>query len=194
MNMSRTKLLAAVALLSVPMVHLAAQETNGRATRGVVSITKLAPPLYPPVAKQTRTAGDVQLGLVVRADGSVESASIVSGHPLLKQAALDSAEHSQFVCKECDNEPHTFQLTYSFQLGPTVYCAESSVPAKTNEQNESYPRVIQTENHITLYDRPVGTCDMAFKVIEKKVRSLKCLYLWNCGLADWHEEPLNAPR
>ena len=171
--MSGTKLLAAM-ILSVSIARLPAQETNDGATQGTVSV------VYPPLAKQTRIAGDVQLALVVRADGSIESASVMSGHPLLKQAALDSAQHSQFVCKDCGKQPRPFQMTYSFQLGPTVYCAESSVPTKADEQEESYPRVLQAENHITLYDRPVGTCDMPGGEIPK-VRSIKCLYLWRCG-------------
>jgi TonB family protein len=189
--MSGTRLLVAIVSLSVSMVRLPAQETNDTATQGSVFVAKLAPLLYPPLAKQTRTVGDVQLALVIRADGSIESASIVSGHPLLKQAALDSAEHSQFVCTKCDKAPRAFQMTYSFQLGPTVYCTESSLPEEPNEQEESYPRLVQAENHITLYDRPVGTCDLAFKIVERKVRSIKCMYLWKCGVADWHEEPLN---
>ena len=189
--MSGTKLLAAIVLLSVSVAPLPAQETKGRATQGSVSVTKLGQPLYPPLAKQTRISGDVQLALVVRADGSIESASVVSGHPLLKQAALDSAEHSQFVCKECDNAPRPFQMTYSFQLGPAVYCTESSAPTKPNEQEEPYPRVVQAENHITLYDRPVGTCDPVVTIVEKKVRSTKCMYLWKCGRSDRHEERLN---
>ena len=192
--MSGTTLLAAIILLPVSIARVSAQETNDRATQGAVSVAKLVPPVYPPVAKQTRTTGDVQLSLVVRADGTIESASAMSGHPLLKQAALDSAEHSQFVCENCDKEPRPFQMTYSFQLGPTVYCTESSAPTKADEQKESYPRVVQAENHVTLYDRPVGTCDLAFKIVEKKVRSIKCMYLWKCGLADWHEEPLNEPQ
>ena len=188
------KLLATIILLSASVAPLLAQETTGNAIQRNVSVVKLFPPVYPPVAKQVRVIGDVQLALLIRPDGSIESATVVSGHPLLKQAALDSAQHSQFACKDCDKEPRSFQMTYSFQLGATVYCTESSAPAKADEQEKSYPRVVEAENHITVIDRPVGTCDLAFKIIGKKVRSIKCMYLWKCGLADWHEEPLNGPH
>ena len=153
--MSGTKLVAAIILLSVSMVRLPAQETDERATQVTVSLAKLVPPVYPPLAKQAGIAGDVQLALVIRADGSIESAIAISGRPLLKQAALDSAEHSQFVCENCDKEPRPFQMTYSFQLGLAVYCTDSSTPTKADEQEESYPRVAQAENHITLYE-PTG--------------------------------------
>jgi len=192
--MSGTRLLVSFILLLVSIARTPAQETNYRATLGRVSMAKLVPPVYPPVAKQARITGDVQLALVLRADGTIESASTISGHPLLQQAALDSAEHSQFVCEDCDKEPQPFRMIYSFQLGPAVYCTESSASTKADAQEESYPRVVRAENHVTLYDRPVGTCDLAFKMVERKVRSIKCMYLWKCGLADWHEEPLNEPQ
>lgn len=194
MSTNTVKLLAAIILLSpTSLAPLFAQEAIVNAARGNASIVKLFPPVYPPVAKQTRVIGDVELALLVRPDGSIESATVVSGHPLLKQAALDSAQRSQFLCKDCDKGPRSFQMTYSFLLGPTVYCTDSSALAKADEQEESYPRVVQSQNRITLYDQPIGTCDVAFKVTEKKVRSIKCMFLWRCGLADWHEEPLNGP-
>lgn len=191
-NISR--LLVIIILLCGSIVRLPGQEANSSTTQSSISVAKLLPPVYPTVAKQAHVSGDVRLTLVVRGDGSVESATVVSGHPLLKQAALDSAQHSQFACDDCEKGPRSFEMTYSFELGPTVYCTESSGPPKADKENESYPRVVQVHNQITLYDRPVGTCDLAFKITERKVRSIKCLYLWKCGLADWHEEPLNAPH
>jgi len=68
------------------------------ASQGKVVLTKLFEPTYPPLARQARIAGDVELMLSIRRDGSVESAVFVSGHPMLKQAALDSAQRSQFKC------------------------------------------------------------------------------------------------
>jgi hypothetical protein len=84
-------------------------------------------------------------------------------------------------------------MVYSFQLGPTVHCTGVSSPINVNRREESYPSVIQAGNHITVIDQPIGTCDLAFKITERKVRSIKCIYLWRCGLADWREEPLNRP-
>jgi|SRR3974390_467477 len=122
----------------VGLNRTASRTGNYSATQGGVAVAKLAPPVYPPLARQTGIAGDVQLELVVRADGSIEAASVTSGHPLLKQAALDSVQHSQFECRDCDKEPQPYQMIYSFQLGPAVYCTDSSTPTKEDEQEERY--------------------------------------------------------
>jgi TonB family protein len=99
-------------LFSGSIVRLPAQETNSSTIQGSVSVAKLFPPVYPPLAKQTRVTGDVELTLVVQADGSFKSATVANGQPLLKQAALESAQHSQFACENCDKEPRSFQMVY----------------------------------------------------------------------------------
>jgi TonB family protein len=195
MSYNIAKALATIILFLVPTTWLRAQEAKSGDTHlRHASVVKLSSPVYPPLAKQTRITGDVRLNLIVRADGSIESVTVESGHPLLKQAALDSAQQSQFGCEWCGKEASSVQMVYSFQLGPTSYCTGASSPHNEDKREESYPRVMQEENHITVIDQPVGTCDLAFKITEKRVRSIKCMYLWKCGLADWHEEPLNRPQ
>lgn len=137
-----------------------------------VAITELSRPAYPPLGRQARISGDVDLMLRIRQDGSVESAVVVSGHPLLAQTALDSAQHSHFECRECQTAT-PFRLTYTFQLvGPD---------SKSDQAGEQIPRVTQLLNHETVVDAlPPCLCDPPFDV-RYKVRSLKCLYLWRCG-------------
>jgi hypothetical protein len=173
------KLLATMIVFSAALARFPAQNA-GTSTQENVVLTKLFPPVYPPLAKQTRTTGDVELALEVRTDGGLESTIVVSGHPLLKQAALDSAQRSQFACRNCGQEVRSFRVLYSFQLGPTSYCTAVSGTSKADENQESYPQVMQSQNHITVIDQPVGTCDPAADL--RKVRSIKCLYLWKCGL------------
>src|SRR5260370_41556956 len=176
-----TKLLATMIVFFAALARFPAQNAGSTSTQEQENLvlTKLFPPIYPPLAKQTRITGDVELTLEVRADGSLKSAIVVSGHPLLKQAALDSAQRSQFACRKCDQEVRPLHVLYSFQLGPTSYCAEASGTSKADQSQESYPRVMQSQNHITVVDQPIGTCDLAADL--KKVRSLKCLYLWKCA-------------
>jgi TonB family protein len=162
---------------------LAQSGASANTPQGEVLLTKLTEPSYPPVARQARVMGDVELMLEINEDGSVRSAVVVSGHPLLKQAALDSAQRSQFECRDCGQGVRPLRMLYSFQLAPTSYCTETSDSSKGNQQEEPYPRVIQSQNHVTLVDQPVGTCDLAFIVTRKKARSAKCLYLWRCGFA-----------
>jgi TonB family protein len=176
-----TKLLDTILVFSGSLTLFPLQNAGSKTTQESVVITKLFPPVYPPLAKQTRISGDVELILEVRADGRLESATVVSGHPLLKQAALDSAEGSQFDCRICTQGVRSFQMLYSFQLGPTSYCAEASKTSSRDQKEEHYPRVVQTQNHVTVIDQPVGTCDLAFTITRTRVRSAKCLYLWKCG-------------
>ena len=142
-----------------------------------VSITKLFDPIYPPLAKQTRQFGDVQLQLTIRPDGTVESAEVLSGPPLLRDAALTSAQKSTFTCTNCADGPTFYLLTYTFQVTfPTKNCAPSPT-----FQNISYPQVTHTANHITIVDQAPEICDPVATITYNKVRSLKCLYLWRCA-------------
>jgi len=53
-------------------------------------IVRQVTPVYPPIAKQTHTSGIVRLEAVISRSGSIESLQVMSGHPLLTQAALDA--------------------------------------------------------------------------------------------------------
>jgi TonB family protein len=87
-----------------------------KASQTGVVLLKLAPPIYPPLARQARITGDVRLQLLIRRDGSVESAEVVSGHPMLKQGALESARKSTFECKNCQKDTSPYLLTYTFAI------------------------------------------------------------------------------
>lgn len=58
-------------------------------------LVKLAEPVYPRLAQQARITGTVGVQIRVRDNGTVESATAVSGHPMLRQAAVDSARQSR---------------------------------------------------------------------------------------------------
>jgi TonB family protein len=47
-------------------------------------------PLYPPLARAARIQGMVVLRAVIGKDGSVQSVKVMSGHPMLEQAAVDA--------------------------------------------------------------------------------------------------------
>jgi TonB family protein len=174
--------LAGVALLSCVIGTSWAQDASdsNQALEGAV-ITKLTPLIYPPLARQTRITGNVELRLEVRKDGSVASAVVVSGHPLLRQKALENEQQSQFACNDCSSEDvRSYRLVYTFELGPTSHCTDE--PNKSSASPEqSYPRLTQSQGHVTLVDQPVGTCDLAGTIKYSKVRSAKCLYLWKCA-------------
>src|SRR5215470_10017608 len=118
MNRYLLGVFAATISFSLSAVERSAQNAVSEQAQVDVALTKLFQPVYPPLARQARITGDVELALAVKADGSLESAIVVSGHPLLKQAALESAQRSKFECRDCALSVRSLHLFYSFQLGP----------------------------------------------------------------------------
>jgi TonB family protein len=49
-------------------------------------------PVYPEMAKSARISGTVELAALIGPDGHVQQLNVVSGHPLLRQAALDAVK------------------------------------------------------------------------------------------------------
>ncbi len=107
----------------VPQVTNGANRANVGTTGPV--LVNLFGPKYPPMAAEARIIGDVEVKLGIRKDGSVESAEAVSGHPMLTQAALDSARQSHFDCSKCTAGVTTYSVFYSFTLvaGPDYPCS-----------------------------------------------------------------------
>jgi TonB family protein len=54
-------------------------------------------PVYPQIAKSARIQGTVELSAIIGPDGHVQELKVASGHPLLRQAALDAVK--QWVYK-----------------------------------------------------------------------------------------------
>ena len=53
-------------------------------------LVKKVIPAYPPLARQARVSGTVQLIGVIAKDGTIQQLQVVSGHPLLVKSALDA--------------------------------------------------------------------------------------------------------
>ena len=141
-------------------------------------LTKLSPPVYPPIALTAHITGDIELLLNIRKDGSVVSASVIDGPPLLQQAALSSAKQSQFQCLRCTEELTSYRLFYAFRIDNSPDACSAPDACKYPASPTHDPEVTQSDNHITLTNPSPGCiCDYV-----KKVRSVKCLYLWKCGI------------
>jgi hypothetical protein len=145
-----------------------------------VELTELSPPVYPPIALLARVAGDVDLKLDIRQDGTVESEVVVSGPELLQRAALDSAQKSKFECGKCSGPVNPVRLRYSFRL--VVHSVSCDAPEDCNRSDQHLPgpQVTQLKNQVTVVKDVAGTC--ICDGLEVKRRSAKCLYLWKCGL------------
>lgn len=76
-------------------------------------------PSYPPIAKAARAQGAVQVQITVNEGGDVAAAEVISGHPLLRDSALDAARQWQFKPTMLENRPVKVKgiLTFNFTLG-----------------------------------------------------------------------------
>jgi protein TonB len=62
-------------------------------------------PVYPPLAKQARIQGNVVLHAIIAKDGSIQELQVLSGHPLLVQAALDAVRQWRYQPTLLNGDP-----------------------------------------------------------------------------------------
>ncbi len=76
-------------------------------------------PVYPNLAKVTRTQGVVVVEATISKEGGIESLRVVSGHPLLIQAAVDAVKQWRYRPLILNGEPvevlTTITVTFSMQ-------------------------------------------------------------------------------
>lgn len=82
---------------------------NGKAT-------SLPKPPYPPAARAVRASGAVSVQVLISETGSVVSANAVSGHPLLRPAAVSAARGARFSPTLLSGQPVKVSgvITYNF--------------------------------------------------------------------------------
>jgi len=76
-------------------------------------------PVYPALARQARISGQVVLHAIIGKDGNVSQLEVVSGHPLLVQAALDAVKQWRYQPTLLNGEPVEVDttITATFALG-----------------------------------------------------------------------------
>jgi TonB family protein len=82
--------------------------TTRRAIEGGVlngKAASLPPPEYPAIARAAHASGDVQVKILIDEDGNVIGAEAVSGHPLLRAAAVSAAREAKFTATRLQGEP-----------------------------------------------------------------------------------------
>jgi protein TonB len=75
-------------------------------------------PRYPPLAIQARIQGQVVLQAVISRSGMIENLQLVSGHPMLAQAAIDAVSRWRYRPYMLNGEPVEVetQVTVNFFL------------------------------------------------------------------------------
>jgi TonB family protein len=125
-------------------------------------------PLYPPIAKAARVQGDVGITLVIDIDGHVVSEEIMSGPPMLRQAALDAVKKWRFKPFQVDGATTavTTTLTIPFHLD-----TQESNPTAEQEKaaqawfplSEKCSSAIQKQNVQDALDICKEALDLSFK-------------------------------
>lgn len=76
-------------------------------------------PVYPQIARQARISGTVELAAIIGEDGHIQELHVVSGHPLLRQAALDAVKQWVYQPTLLNEQPVKVSTTIDviFTLG-----------------------------------------------------------------------------
>jgi protein TonB len=103
--------------VAVPKV---AAPSRVRVSQGVVQGNAISQPkpLYPQMARMARVQGSVILQAVISKNGAIENLRVVSGHPMLQQAALDAVRQWRYRPYLLNGEPVEVetQITVNFNL------------------------------------------------------------------------------
>ncbi len=83
------------------------------------SILTQTRPVYPALARQARIQGSVVLHAIIDKDGKVAQLEVVSGHPLLVQAALDAVKQWRYKPTLLNGDPVEVDttITVTFTMG-----------------------------------------------------------------------------
>jgi uncharacterized protein len=149
------------------------------APKGEVVLATLSKPTFSPLARQANVEGEVIVDVTVRQDGRAE-ATVIKGQAMLRQSAIDSAMQSRFECRGC-SAPLSYTLVYTFKRTSVSSCCDGiGIPVKVEQEPQSYDERGRPQTRVTVSADKICLCDPSFTV-PKKVRSLKCLFLWKCS-------------
>jgi TonB family protein len=84
----------------------------------VPRLVRRVEPLYPPLAKSMRIQGAVRMAAVIDEDGTVAALKLISGHPLLVNAAMDAVKQWRYQPGRRMVIP--VSLTFSLSNSPPV--------------------------------------------------------------------------
>ncbi len=75
-------------------------------------------PSYPPIARQARVQGTVELRAIISKTGTIENLVVVSGHPMLVKSAIEAVRQWRYRAYLLNNEPIEVEteITVNFVL------------------------------------------------------------------------------
>ena len=90
-----------------------------------VAVRLAVAPAYPHIAITANTSGDVEVVAIVGKTGNVTQTRLLTGHPLLRQAAIDAAKRWKF---QPGTDGRQVNLSFSFRMEPKGTPAEDMTP------------------------------------------------------------------
>ncbi|MGA7343151.1 MAG: energy transducer TonB [Terracidiphilus sp.] len=125
-------------------------------------------PVYPPIAAAARVEGDVVLTVAIDSKGSVASEKVLSGAPMLQQAALDCVKKWQFAPFMANGIPAaaTTTITIPFRLeqhGPTPTADQEKAAQAWFPLEKTCMKAVQAQNPNEAVDACKQMLDMSFK-------------------------------
>lgn len=178
--MKRTAISLIVLITVVLLAASAIGQLDSPRENERVTLVKLADAYYPPLAREARVIGTVEVILNLRPDGSVVSSDAISGHPLLRETAEAIARASEFKCDRCagETEHHVFIV---FQLLAGECCGEQIPGIRAHDVNAPQVTDHPSGTRVVIQAEPGCICDPASTVGWIMVRSPRCLWLWKCA-------------
>jgi TonB family protein len=106
------------------------------------SATKRVEPAYPPLAKAARVSGSVVVEVTIDEEGNVFAARAISGHPLLKDAAVSAAKEWTFTQTVLTGVPvkviSTITFNFNLDYKREIKSARRELAAKPNSAQLHY--------------------------------------------------------
>jgi protein TonB len=101
--------------------HITSVKSIVKVSEGVLQAQLISriEPRYPPLAVQTRKEGTVLLHAIISIDGRITALEVVTGPPLLVQAAIDAVRQWRYRPTYLNGEPVEVEtsITVIFRLG-----------------------------------------------------------------------------
>lgn len=170
------------------MTQFALTQELTKSGQAKVVVKNLQGRFYPPLANFARIGGTADVGIIVRQDGSIESAWVVQAPAMLTQAALDIAKLAfpLLDCQMCRARGADYVMHLTFEPGKSLgNCANSTngiVNAQWQSQHSKDEVSITPDDKIVI--RGMWTC-LFVDYASHWARAPKCLYLWKCKLVPY---------
>ena len=95
-DVMRPWLFIALLVLGTATVTVAPASAQQEQTESKRKLVNRPEPMYPSLARSMKISGSVRIEAVVAPNGSVKSTSVIGGHPVLAQSAVDAVRRCKW--------------------------------------------------------------------------------------------------